>query len=549
VPSQDGESLDFGTKSPGISRQHTPSEDMEASIADDSSMDWVADPPPYSQPLAVLLEALEAALSSSSPLSIETFRFGEVQTISLEDIKKLSCESNKSLTYDLDQPPIMTQQNTVDTYTDDNESAQLPWRDITSIFFGWNESPLNEIYVFPNSSDNRPRAVSITSRTLWDSLRDREIELTNKISTLERSLAPNHPAIIAATESLADIYIDQSNDIQAEITLHRLEELQAETFGPTSLKTLLTSTMIARVFQRQGEYDQAWEVIKRIESPILSLVNTDHDLALEVMEIKALLFDAVGDNQSAENLDRQVLQIRLQTFGPRDLRTIQSMSYLGVSLSKMGKHNGADKLLRTALQIHSESTETHNQRLYSAMSDLGWVLEQQKSYDESYSVLYNAVQKSKKTLGPEHLHTLHLQSNLAWTLYAQKRFKESEEIFREVCSLQCKLFADSAPSTINTIRGLAVVLKRMDRFEEAIPWSQKTFGRSLDAYGPEHKWTLEDCQALGQCYKKEGRYEDALELYQQMVEKLRSSESVEHPAVAYFESYIEDISEMMSLED
>ena len=471
MSSQDGESFDFAIKSPGIFRQHIPSAEAEASSADDSSMDWTADAPPYSQPLSQLLEVLEAALSSSSPLSIGTSLSRGAQTISLEDIQALSCENNKFLTYDLGPQLLLTQQETVDTYKEDNECGQLPWRDIKSIFFGWNESPLNEVYVFPSSSINSPRTVSITRRTLWDSLRDQEIELSNKISILKSALAPNHLAIIAVTEALAWINFDQGNYIQAEISLHRLEELQAETLGPSSLKTLSTSRLIADVFHRQGKYDQAWEVIKRIEPAILSLVDPDHDLAIEVMETKSSLFDAVGDYQSAENIDRQVLQIQLQAFGPRDWRTRQSMNNLGVSLIRMEEYNGAEKLLRMALQIHSESAETHNWRAYLVMLNIGYAFRRQKFYDESYSVLYDAVQKSKTSLGPEHLRTLNLQNDFAFTLCAQRRLKESEEIFREVWSLQCKLFGESTTTLLDTVRGLAAVLKEMDRLGEAIVWS------------------------------------------------------------------------------
>jgi tetratricopeptide (TPR) repeat protein len=549
VSSQDGESLDFAINSPGISHQHTPSAEVEASSAADSSMDWAANTRPYSEALSHFLDALEAAVSSSSPLPIDIIPSGEVQTIFLEDIRELSCESNKFLTYNLDQLPIMTQQKTDDTYTEDNEGAQLPWRDIKSVFFGWNESPLNEVYVFPNSSVNGPRTVSVTRRTLWDFLRDQEIELSNKISILKRSLAPNHLAIIAVTEALALINFDRGNYIQAEVSLHRLEELQAETLGPTSLRTLSTSILIAEALHLQGKYDQAWEVVKRTEPAILSLVDPDHDLAVEVMATKSLLFDAVGDYQSAENVDRQVFQIRLQAFGPRDMRTRQSMNDLGVSLAKMKEYNGAERLLRMASQIHSMDTDIHNWKAYQVMTNIGWVLERQKFYDESYSLLYDAVQKSKASLGPDHLGTLNLQNNLAWALYQQRRLKESEEIFREVWSLQCKLFRESTPASLEIVRGLAAVLTEMDRFGDAIEWSEKVFGRSLDAYGPEHEWTLDACDRLGECYEKERRYVDALELYQQMVEKLRSSGSMEHPAVARFESYIEYIYEVRSLED
>jgi tetratricopeptide (TPR) repeat protein len=492
---------------------------------------------------------LESALSSSSPLFSDVLSSGDAQTFSLEDIRELSCENNKFLTYDLNQSPLLTQQGTVNTYREDKECGQLPWRDIKSVFFGWNESPLNEVYVFPKSSVNGPRTGSITGRSAWDSLKNQEIELTKKISILKRSLAPDHPAIIASTEDLARTYYEQGHDIKAERLFRQVEERKTAILGPTSLKTLSTSRMIARVLQFQGKNDQAWEIIKRIEPVILSLVDPDHDLAVSVMATKSSLFDAIGDYQSAENIDRQVLQIRLQAFGPRDWRTRESMNNLGASLASMEEYNGAEKLLRTALQIHSVDTDMDNWGSCEVILNIGFTLRLQKFYDKSYSVLYDAVQKSKISLGPEDLYTLDLQNSLAWTLYVQKRLKESEEIFREVWSLQCKLFRESTFTSEVTIRGLAAVLIEMDRFGDAIEWSEKLFGRSLDAYGPEHEWTLEACEDLGECYEKEGRYVEALELYQNMAEKLRSSGSIEHPAVARFESYIEDVSEVMLLEN
>jgi tetratricopeptide (TPR) repeat protein len=118
-----------------------------------------------------------------------------------------------------------------------------------------------------------------------------------------------------------------------------------------------------------------------------------------------------------------------------------------------------------------------------------------------------------------------------------------------VWSLQCKLFRESTPTSQDAVEGLAWVLRKMDRFGEAITWSEKAFERSRDMYGPEHEWTLRACEDLGECYEKEGRYADALELYQQTVEKLRAGGGIEHPAVADFESYIDNIYEVMPLED
>jgi tetratricopeptide (TPR) repeat protein len=529
----------------GISRQHTPAAEEDTLDAEESSLGRVADAPPYSQPLSLLLEALEAALSSSSPLFIETFPSREAQTISLEDLRELSCQNNRFLAYVLDEQPISTQQEIVHTYKEDYETAQLPWRDVNSIFFGWNESPLNEIYVFPKTSASGPRTSPLTSKTVCDSLKDQEIELINKISILKRSLAPDHPAIIATTEALALVNYDQGNHKQAETLLRRVEELRADTLGQTNLKLLWTSSLIATVLERQGKYDQAWEIIKRIEPAILRLVNPEHDLAVEVMETKSLLLDSMDDLESAEEMYRQVFQIRLRTIGPRDPETRGAINNLGNLLVRKEEFHGAEKLLRAVLQIYSESADPHNWRFYSSMANLGWALRRQKSYDESFSIIYDAVLRSKVSLGPEHPETLWIQTDLAWILCEQGRFEESEDMFRATLSLQCKMLGDSAFDTLLTIEGLGRLLVKIGRFEEAISWYEKLLRISLDVYGPANIMALNACDNLGKCYEEEERYLDALELYQQIVEKLRSCRDVDQAAVARYESYIEDINEMM----
>jgi hypothetical protein len=188
-----------------------------------------------------------------------------------------------------------------------------------------------------------------------------------------------------------------------------------------------------------------------MHSAILKLVNPDYNIAVESTLLMGLAAISVSDNEKAEVWLRQVLQIQLNTLGPRSYKTLISMDYLGRALGRQLKYSEAEKLIRTAVQLRHECTELGGEsNLSIVMQELSRTLCFQGLYKESEDVARYAVERFEGPLGLEDLSILETRCQLARSLAEQGQNRESEDIFRTVLKQRSKLLGESHPSTLLT---------------------------------------------------------------------------------------------------
>jgi tetratricopeptide (TPR) repeat protein len=305
---------------------------------------------------------------------------------------------------------------------------------------------------------------------------------------------------------------------------------------------LKTRLDIAQVFLRQSRYQSGLDFVEDIISEIKCIVSPEHEIAEEAAMTKAYFLVHLGNNEEAERIYRQSLQIRLNNHGPKDRRTLEAMRMLGVVLAN-GNHtriSEAQKLLRTTIQIYKKSLDSHEATMCQAAASLAWILLRLKLYDDSYQVGQAALLRFGASLGPQHSEVLNIRLGLGWTLYGEGKFEESEKEFRSLLALRSQSGRQLKRELLSVLSGLEHSLWKLNRFEEAISCAEKVFRGFTETFGPEDRanssWA---CDRLGYYYEVQGRAEDAVELYQQMIKILQEREFPDHPTIAEYTTRIE----------
>jgi tetratricopeptide (TPR) repeat protein len=221
------------------------------------------------------------------------------------------------------------------------------------------------------------------------------------------------------------------------------------------------------------------------------------------------------------------------------------MKLLGHSLAKNYRLKEAETLLRAAVQLRPQVSGAPDITFCDTMRPLSWVLELQKCHEEATDTSQYAVESSRQLLGPEHPVTLVLKSSLARRLYARGHHLESVRIMRVVLSQQCSLIGETYPGTLFTIRRLAKILPNIGRIEEATMWYEKWFQGLFGEYWNDHRQTIKSCHKLGICYEEQGRYAEAVLLYQQMMEKILTTQGDGHPSIKKVQSWIDNAQKIL----
>ncbi len=117
----------------------------------------------------------------------------------------------------------------------------------------------------------------------------------------------------------------------------------------------------------------------------------------------------------AEQLQRELLDVRRRVLGPEHPATLTTMGNLASSLDGQGKHAEAVQMKRELLDVR------------------------------------------RRVLGPEHPGTLTTMGNLARSLGGQGKHAEAEQMEREVLDVRRRVLGPEHPDTLATLRDLTSV--------------------------------------------------------------------------------------------
>ena len=500
--------------------------------------DWSTVDVPGSPGLSRLFGALDIERSLPvPPLDLHTDEDHQWQYISQGEIFDLFNASNKILVYDIDRSPSG---QCSEIYRSPLSTVRSNTKGFQSSFRGWDRSPLNEIYVFPQPPEILLNSIQTTPSTSWAGLVLRRSELRHKLCHLQRPLRADHPCIIRTMDELAWIEQQTCKYEKAEVLFSRVAEARSRTLGPTAPETLYARLRVILVTLKRRWCDTILPSLLSLHSSILDSVDCESNLAIASMIALAGVWKTKGFHEEAEKLYRQVLQIALAKYGPRDCRSWENMRRLAVSLARCGRLNEAEFLLRTVAQLHSQVPYAKTAERWRTVRKLSAVLQKQHHHEEAISAAQTAVNILGQILGAEHPKTMAAQTNLGILFYSQRLYPQSESVLRNTLRQQRVILGKAHRETLWTTEHLAKALMVI-QIGEATAYYETAFRGKVNNFGYGHRYTLYCCHGLGKCYENQGRYTDALKLYKEMLEKTKSNQGDNHSKLLEIQTWINQV--------
>jgi tetratricopeptide (TPR) repeat protein len=223
-----------------------------------------------------------------------------------------------------------------------------------------------------------------------------------------------------------------------------------------------------------------------------------HNLALTVSQ--------QGRRAEAEELRREVLEIRRRVLGPEHPNTLTSMNNLTFSISNQGRYAEAEKLRREVLEISRRVLGPEHPKTITYMNSLAFSISKQGRYAEAEKLRREVLEIDKRVLGPEHPATLVSMGNLATSASLQGRYAEAEELFREVLELNPEHLSARLGLVVNYLR-LAETQKAAGNQEAATASRQQVIDLLLPI--AEEERSVGQWGYLGQAFYLVGRWADA----------------------------------------
>ncbi|PMD45824.1 TPR-like protein [Hyaloscypha variabilis F] len=524
-----------GVSSPDTLQGSLPAQSPEGSVSrtevlteDSWLINWSTVEVPRSPNLSRLFKALKIECSNPVPaLSLEPGYLPDVPTcVSETDIKDLYNDGNKLLNSECSQlyshgKSRVSQSLPVLPTNLNSQIAHPLLKDFAeAVFFGYCSSPLNELYCFSGGLPAATPAVTLSHRTTWTALASKEADFKSKVTKLAPQFGESHPSVIAAMESLSQTYYDRRKYAEAEEWDRKLLSFYANEIGQENLKTLDALQRLVDTLVAQGKFYEARSHNRNLFSAYIKIGHLGLPRIAHTLSNDALIAEELGHTDEAESLFRQVLQLWLDYCGPRDKRTLFSMTQLGYLLV-LTKGPGGDLLLRIAVQLHLEGSTATDEEACRAMTNLSAAFWAQDSHEEGCQLAKNTLERFCPVLGDEHPDVMATKVALARNMAKGGDLEGSEKLFRELVATESRISSSiELHGLSNSKCGLARVLMLRGCYDEAIKWYWEVLHTRASAFGWDYRYTLRVCYDLGECYQLCNRYDDAISLYREVVRRL-----------------------------
>ena len=226
--------------------------------------------------------------------------------------------------------------------------------------------------------------------------------------------------------------------------------------------------------------------------------------------------------RALENFEA-ILIAQVQRFGPLHPSVGAAMHNVGVCRQRMQQNELAENLFAEAVQIRQETLGRNHLEVAASLSKLGAARASLRKYDEAFDDLRQAISITQQQLGYEHKTMAQMLCHLACFYFeagelfaAQATFMDAYRIYQRVWPNAEDRDACMAQMT-DTLCNVGSIQNQRKRFANAIT----TFSEALDLqrgiFEPDHPRIVSTLDNLAFSYSKNKEYASALSCYQKML--------------------------------
>jgi CHAT domain-containing protein/tetratricopeptide (TPR) repeat protein len=315
-----------------------------------------------------------------------------------------------------------------------------------------------------------------------DRLADRaaaETDVQSLLAELRKQFG-EEPSVAAWLHSMAERYSKLDIGIAAALC-RPLVGLTEATFGKDSPEAVATVANLARLYQAEGRFTDAADVLRPALARPLPPPQDTPDYELALWQVAADVFEALGELPAAEELRYCVLHARIATL------------------------------------------DKDHPDLASALYKMGGVLRQLRKYQEAHTPSAEAVRIARTAFGDRDPRLGACLNNLALLYLKVGWLDKAEPIFRELVDLAVATLGEAHPDFATALDNLGVFYHAAGRLEEAVENSGRALALRRRILPPGHPGLAMSLLNVGTFLAQAGRTGEAEAILREAADLLRGS--------------------------
>ena len=285
---------------------------------------------------------------------------------------------------------------------------------------------------------------------------------------------------------------------------------------------------VAKSFHETAKYKEAEQILRQVIELRMKVLGPKHPITLSSRNNLALVLHSQGKHEEAEQIHRQTLELTIEVLGPKHPETLAIMTNLANTLNSQGKHE-AEQMHQQTVELTLEVLGPKHLDTLISMENLALMLVSQLKHEEAEQIYRQTLELSMEVLGPKHPDTLISMNNLALTLNSQGKHKEAEQMHRQTLELTIEVLGPKHLDTLISMNSLGLILYSQGKHKEAEQIYRQELELSMEVLGPKHLDTLVSRKNLALILHSQGKHKEAEEILRQVIELRMKVLGPKHP--------------------
>jgi tetratricopeptide (TPR) repeat protein len=240
-------------------------------------------------------------------------------------------------------------------------------------------------------------------------------------------------------------------------------------------------------------YRRAWAIVR-------DELGDEHPDTLACMSNLATTLYAIGNWDSALDLQKSALAIRRRVFGEEHPETLTAKNNLAVTYMVQGDLAGAFDLQKSALAGRRRVLGEEHPDTFSTMSNLASILQLQGDLAGAIELEKSALAGRRRLLGEDHPDTLIAMNNLATSLHLRGDLAGALELHESELAICRRVLGDEHPDTLSSLTNLGSACFSMGNLPRALELATEALAGARRKLGDRHPHTLQSIRNLAKVY-------------------------------------------------
>ncbi|MDA4888454.1 tetratricopeptide repeat protein [Streptomyces sp. MS2A] len=300
-----------------------------------------------------------------------------------------------------------------------------------------------------------------------------------------------------ALDCMADLLEDCERYEDAE-PFRRATIMATERYwGPDHPSTYRARRDLVYVLRRLDRFAEARDEVEAVEPHLVTALGELHSETLWFRALRAQIHADLEEYDEAVDLQRQVLALGTDLFGPIDRTTLTLRHSLGLILNKSGRVTEAEGVLRTVLAdecVHLGTEDSYTNVTRYVLAD---VLDSLGRTEEAIVVCRELLAIEERTLPTDSPETAKTRRRLATFLTTTGEHQEAAEHLGKAWTVLRRVTGPEAKESMSVGHAYGSALLRAERHDEALDVLEAVTRARSRVLGRAHPTTLASKQRFG----------------------------------------------------